>query len=171
MTGRSRKTARVGKDHLAVVEREEPRYAVAPDVTDGLSLEDAIGYADKLARFAETVIVVPKAVRPCDVPDRFRVGLPAQERFGGTPWPLWEYTRVPSVHVLGGSPTKQLDIADYVANIESVDTASPIKAAQFGSVWSVDGWQDAGINYYDRITRSMNGLLKTWNDYETVDFL
>jgi hypothetical protein len=149
-------------DHLNVVKREKPRYAVAPDIQTPEEFTRRIAQADRLARHAETVIVVPKGVKPERIPTRFRVGLPAQEKFGGNPWPVWEYRNCRSVHILGGSPNTQFELEHY-ANVDSVDTASPLKAASFGNVW--DGtWGEAGHNYYDRIERSMDNLLSAWNE-------
>ncbi len=150
------------QDHLNAVKRHEPKYAVAPDIRDDEGYDSTISKADRLRQHAETVIVVPKGVKPDRVPSRFRVGLPAQDRFGGVPWPVWDYRNCESVHILGGSPARQNELSHYVA-VESVDTASPLKAAQFGNVW--DGkWQEKGHNYYDRIERSMGNLLKHWNE-------
>ncbi len=147
--------------HLNVVKRHNPSYAVAPDIQSPDEFDSVISQADQLDEHAETVIVVPKGVKPNRIPSRFRVGLPAQDRFGGVPWPVWDYRSCGSVHILGGSPARQNELSHYV-NVKSVDTASPLKAAQFGSVWN-DGWGEEGYNYYDRIERSMGNLVKKWN--------
>lgn len=148
--------------HLDVVKREQPKYAVAPDISNAENFDSRICKADLLNRHAEIVIVVPKAVKPDRVPNRFRVGLPAQDRFGGVPWPIWEYRNCNTVHILGGSPNRQKELQHY-ANVGSIDTASPLKAATFGNVW--DGkWTEDGFNYYDRIERSMLNLKKEWNE-------
>lgn len=158
------------EDHLNVVKREEPTYAVAPDIHTDETLDSAIAKADRLNRHAEIVIVVPKGVKPDKVPSRFRVGLPAQDRFGGVPWPVWEYRNCSSVHILGGSPNRQEELAHYV-NVDSVDTASPLKAAQFGDVWENGEWSEQGSNYYERVERSMIGLLNQWEEKVDKDKL
>lgn len=155
------------EDHLDVVKREKPKYAVAPDIQDAENYHEVLSQARALDRHAETVIVVPKGVKPDKVPDRFRVGLPAQDRFGGVPWPVWDYRNCESVHILGGSPNRQNELSHYVA-VDSVDTASPLKAAQFGNVWN-GKWSEAGHNYYDRIERSMGNLLREWNERVNED--
>lgn len=150
------------QDHLDVVKQHNPKYAVAPDIRNDEEFDSAISKASELNRHAKTVIVVPKGVKPKRVPSRFRVGLPAQDRFGGVPWPVWDYRNCSSVHILGGSPTRQNELAHYVS-VDSVDTASPLKAARFGDVWD-GGWNEEGYNYYDRIERSMGNLVKEWNE-------
>lgn len=122
--------------HLWVVADEQPRYAVAPDVMGDLHLPAALDYADELQQYAETVIVVPKSVHPSRVPEEFRVGMPCQDRYGGTPWQWSEYQDCAEVHLLGGSPVKHHEIVKHFINVESVDTSVPIKPAQFGDIWS-----------------------------------
>lgn len=148
--------------HLDVVKREKPRYAVAPDIHSPENFDSTIAKADRLNRHAEVVIVVPKGVKPAKIPSRFRVGLPAQDKFGGVPWPVWDYRNCESVHILGGSPARQNELSHYVS-VKSVDTASPLKAAMFGDVWN-DGWEEEGFNYYDRVEQSMLNLRKEWNE-------
>jgi hypothetical protein len=147
--------------HLNAVKRENPKYAVAPDIQTPDDLLPVLSKADTLANHAEIVIVVPKGVKPDKIPSRFRVGIPAQEEFGGVPWPIWEYRNCRSCHILGGSPNIQFELENYV-NVHSVDSASPLKGASYGDVW--DGvWSEGGHNYYDRIERSMNNILREWN--------
>lgn len=155
------------EDHLNVVKQHSPKYAVAPDIHDSENYDLVISKADLLNRHAEIVIVVPKGVKPSRIPSRFRVGLPAQDRFGGVPWNVWQYRNCKSVHILGGSPARQNELSHYV-NVHSVDTASPLKAAQFGDVWN-GGWEEKGHNYYDRVERSMGNLLKHWNERVNED--
>ncbi len=152
------------ENHLAVVKREEPRYAVAPDV-DGIELEDALEYADQLSEYAEVVIAVPKDIHPSAVPDEYRVGMPCQERFGPTPWKWTEYQSCNSVHLLGGSPSKQREIRKYFVPVRSVDTASLIRAANFGKVWSDEKWlkQDAG--FYTAVESSVENVGVSWNGH------
>lgn len=150
------------EDHIETVKEESPRYAVAPDISDSDEFDSTIAKADRLNRHADVVIVVPKDVKPARVPNRFRVGLPAQDKFGGVPWNVWEYRNCRSVHILGGSPNRQFELDNY-ANVRSVDTASPLKAAQFGNVWN-EKWSEEGENYYDRIERSMLNLQGEWNE-------
>jgi hypothetical protein len=151
-------------DHLEVVKRERPRYAVAPDVEDAEELDTAISQADRLAEYADVVIMVPKSVKPSVIPERFRVGIPAQERFGGMPWPVWEYRGCGEVHILGGSPKRQKELAAYLQRVDSVDSTSPQKGAKFGDVWTGEEWEELDTNYYDRIEQSMNNCLHMWNE-------
>lgn len=171
-TGRSTAKDKISiEEHIECVRRDTPLIAVAPDIN---SDRDGCDYsvADELLKYAETVIVVPKAINALNVPNRFRVGIPCQERFGPVPpRPIWEYQQCDSVHLLGGSPLKQSEIADLVGNdrVKSLDTASPIRASSRGSVWgreykSTEWYKDPRSSYYERIEKSLNNLLKYHND-------
>lgn len=154
------------KAHLDMVRKECPRYAVAPDV-DGVSLRRVLDYADELSRYAETVIVVPKDVRPSEIPDEYRVGMPCQERFGKPPWKWTDYQSCKSVHLLGGSPSKHQEIKKHYVNVRSIDTASIIKAAGFGKVWSEDRWLQRNSGFYDAVEASVVNINFSWE----TDFL
>lgn len=158
-------------DHIEAVKEDRPLIAVAPDVTDerdGNSFE----VADELAKYAENVIVVPKAMSARKVPSRFRVGIPCQKRFGQVPpRPIWEYQQCEEVHLLGGSPLVQSEIADKIGEyrVKSLDTASPIAAAQSGKVWgrpfkSTEWYDSPRRSYYERVEASLNNLLKYHNE-------
>jgi len=151
------------EEHLEVVREHEPKLTTAPDVENGRSLEDVVEMADELNRHAEHVIVVPKDCHPTEIPDRFRVGLTAG-RFGSmAPWSVWEYRNVDSVHILGGSPSEQLAIGAHGVSVDSVDSFSLGRRAQFG-IWD-DGAKDADddLDYYDRLELSLNNYVETWN--------
>ena len=141
----------VFEDHLKVVKSEKPKYAVAPDVNDFTSFEDALTWADELQEYAETVIMVPKAVLPSDIPPEFRVGMPCQARFGPPPWKWRQYKPCNEVHCLGGSPIDHTQIMKYSIPVESVDTAVPVYTANFGSYWGGRKWEKGDFGYYGSI--------------------
>jgi len=150
--------------HLLVVEQEKPKYAVAPDVNGERSFERTLTMADELAKHAETVIVVPKAVKPERVPDRFRVGIPFRDDFEGLPWPVWEYRGVGPVHILGGHPDRQLELVTRLdADIGSIDTAHPTMKANWGNVWTRNGYTQKEYGYYRTVKKSFNNLLLAWS--------
>lgn len=171
--------------HLKVVRGEQPRYAVAPDIDATVSSEDGLAWAEELQDHCETVIVVPKTVRPIEVPDRYRVGMPCQERYGPTPWQWPEYQECESVHLLGGSPKKHHEILKHYVAVESLDTTSPLRAASFGGYWDGDGWTSVDgdeLFYwclkqsYRNMRHSMNPRRRVWDprarnsslDYESA---
>lgn len=155
----------VFEEHLDVVKRERPKYAVAPDIDENVGYIEAIAYAMTLQRYCDTVIVVPKSVHPQDVPDQFRVGMPCQNRFGGTPHPWPEYSDCKEVHLLGGSPAKQLEVGRYYVPIRSLDTAVPISRARWGKVWSFSDRRfiRKKEGFYGSIEESFKNIWTQWN--------
>jgi len=143
-------------DHLAAAKRLNPKIAVAPDIEKGLSLEKGIQQADLLLNHAEVVVVVPKSVHPTKVPDRFRIGLTMANFGSNAPWLLWDYRNSTSVHILGGSPHRQLIAIDHGLNVDSLDSFSLGVQAQFG-MWdkkctdAPNGW-----DYSRRLIESIN---------------
>lgn len=152
------------------MKENRPLIAVAPDITDTRSPDFEV--ADELAKYVETVIIVPKAMSARDVPSRFRVGIPCQERFGPVPpRPIWEYQQCDEVHLLGGSPLVQEDIADKIgeSRVKSLDTASPIAASSSGKVWGrpfkhTEWYDSPRRSYYERVEASLNNLLNHHNE-------
>lgn len=158
--------------HLQRVTREEPRLAVAPDANGALPFDRVLEYADELRRVAGTVIVVPKEVRPASVPDEFRIGMPCQERFGPTPWKWTEYQDLgpEGVHLLGGSPSKHAKIRKYFVPIKSLDTATIVKSARWGSYWESGGWNQGDLGMYPSLERSVRGIIEFFNEKPPAEF-
>jgi hypothetical protein len=169
------------EEHLAAVEREQPKLAVAPDVQDAADLDEATEQADHLAEHAETVIMVPKGVHPTEIPDRHRVGLPLAnwdigadgdpEGFfdtrGKPVFHQWtEYRDVDSVHLLGGGPKLQLHVSKFGIPVESVDGASVIKAARSGGLFTPEKWIKTTREcppLYEKMRHSLDNLVRAWS--------
>lgn len=148
------------EDHIDRVRRERPRLTVAPDVEDGVTLDDAVAIGDELREYAESVIIVPKECHPSEVPDRFRPAVATQQFGTGTPWPVWEYGA--AVHVLGGSPAEQLRIGRHL-EVASVDTSWFVTRCRFG-MWdgvSIDETPDEW-DYRRRLRESLDNYVSAW---------
>lgn len=160
-------------DHLEAVEREQPRLAVAPDVEAGRDPATVYAQADELAKHAQTVVVVPKDVHPGEVPDRFRVGVPLASFGSDAGWQWGEYERAgehAGLHLLGGTPHEQLDFAQRVDGVRSVDGAGVFKGAQMGNVWAPSRsrrWHPTGdqMGYYERVSASLANVAEAWRVY------
>lgn len=175
--------------HLEVVRREQPAYATAPDVEQGRDPAAVYAFADRLDHAADTVIVVPKAVDPRSVPSRFRVGLPFQAAFGGLTLPadqrrgpgqqqlvtsdlavtgldLAAFQDAGTVHVLGGAPSKQLELPEHGIDVGSVDGATIVAYARGGRVWTPHGQisrGNPGWTFQQRVRASVEWLRLAWN--------
>lgn len=154
-------------NHRAIVERERPRYAVAPDI-EGRDAGRVFEQADDLNRYAETVIVVPKDIHPREVPSRFRVGLPFSRAFGTTMPDPELFVGVGPVHILGGSPTEQRTLYRRLRHegleVGSVDTSLPVLYARKGRVWYDRGqFGRPNVPFKQRLRASVEAMRAAWN--------
>lgn len=145
------------EQHLEAVRETKPKLTTAPDVESGRSLSQVVEIGDKLLEHADACIIVPKDCHPSEIPDRFRVGLTAGRYGSMAPWSVWEYRDAGPVHILGGSPSEQLEISKCV-DVASTDSYSLGRRAQFG-IWDngaahAPDWMD----YYDRLTHSLDNF-------------
>jgi len=113
--------------YLAAVRRWRPALATALDWEREEQLPEVLAWAEDLAALVQVVIVIPKvfggiARLPHAVGGRpVRLGYSAATSYGGTGVPMWDFVAWPhGVHVLGGSPQRQLRLARYL-DVRSVD--------------------------------------------------
>lgn len=130
--------------HLGFVREHRPLLAVAPDVLDLGDLSSTLRYAESLAEWADRVIIVPKAPGVMDqLPHEpwLVVGYSVPTRYGGAGLLMAEMAGWP-VHLLGGLPGRQLELAHYV-HVFSADGNAAAKAAEFGAVFDARSrkWQ------------------------------
>jgi hypothetical protein len=155
----------------AAVRKHQPRLAVGPDIEGPIDMDTAATVGDRLLEAgADDVVLVPKDVGPAEVPERFRVGFPAASFGTGSTRLISEYAAVPAdqgVHILGGSPTLQLELAEYGLPVRSVDGSGIQRGAEFYDVWTPDepNWEKApGSDLYDRIRVSLDNVAIAWAD-------
>lgn len=114
---------------------------MAPDVLDVATLPETLRYAAGLAAYAERVIVVPKAVGVMPQLPRepwLVVGYSVPTRYGGSDAQMAELAGWP-VHLLGGSPGRQLALAPYL-HVVSADGNAATRAAQWGIFFDGHRW-------------------------------
>lgn len=150
-------------DHLDTVREVEPRLTVAPDIEGDRTLDGVVNKADRLAQYADSIIVVPKSVHPSAVPDRFRVGVPLADFGSGAPWSAWDYRDCQSLHLLGGGTERQQKAAACLDGVDSLDTATLGQRARFGywnetSKDAPDEW-----DYERRLRESLDNYAAVWD--------
>jgi hypothetical protein len=136
----------------------EPEVGVIGDVDDTDDVDAHVAAAREIqASYPEAeLIVVPKSRAVIHaIPETLVLGYSrgyadrlAHEFSDPADW------RGRRVHILGGSPPKQLDAIrqltrptltdDLPANIVGVDWNGLHRGAQFGEFWTADGWDDSG---------------------------
>jgi len=160
--------------HLERCRRWRPRFAVAGDAETPDELERVLGQARILrAEGIEEIIVVPKASGLAEaVPPEYVLGLSVPTRFGATQAPFWEY-RGRRVHLLGGSPSRQLWLYAHLGSgVVSVDGNSHLVAARRGTFWDGRRWasraagEPAGPDMlYRAFARSCAHIAAAWQRF------
>jgi len=145
-------------DHLEVVREVEPELTVAPDIEKGRDVDEVLRQADMLADYADDVIIVPKDCHPSVVPSRFRIGVPLATFGSDAPWTAWDYRGCGEVHILGGSPRHQLEIARHLP-VASCDTATLGKRCRFGMWDGVSCDAPGGGDYRRRLKESLDNYV------------
>jgi hypothetical protein len=136
----------------------EPRVGVIGDAYDVDEVEDYVAAAREIqGSYPEAdLVIVPKCHEVIDsIPDDLVLGYSrgyadrlAHEFSEPTDW------RGRHVHILGGSPPKQLNVIEQLtrptltgeppADIVGLDWNGLHRGAQFGEFWTADGWDDSG---------------------------
>jgi len=111
--------------YMAELETHRPVMATVLDWELEGQLDEVLSWAEEAAQFVERVLIIPKVFEGIKTLPR-RIGgadvvlaYSVPTRYGGTFVPVWEFDGWP-VHLLGGSPHKQMELAHYL-NVVSID--------------------------------------------------
>ena len=111
--------------YMAMLAKHRPHMATVLDWERVDQLGDVLSWAEEAARYVSVVIIIPKvhggiAQLPRKIGGKaVRLGYSVPTRFAGTDVPLRDFAGWP-VHLLGGSPEKQLELARMM-NVRSAD--------------------------------------------------
>lgn len=158
--------------HLRLVAREQPRYAVVPDLSEtDVSAADvarALAQADELARWCETPLIVPKlAGQLALIPTRYAIAYSVPSTYGGAQFGPWLLAGR-RVHLLGGSPSTQRRIYRYLrgmATVMSVDGNMAQKVLGKLNYWGHNNvWIKAprGTPYMNCWRQSLTNIAAMW---------
>jgi hypothetical protein len=167
--------------YMEALAQHRPHLATDLDWEQEDQLPEVLAWAEEAAQHANEILVIPKVIdgiarlprRIGNKPVRLAYSVPT--RFAGTPVPLWEFTGWP-VHLLGGSPHKQMEIARYL-NVKSADGNMLNNLAHRGLLWrqekgpsghwwslpQADGqpWPHGNANR-EAFRRSCRNIMKAW---------
>lgn len=135
--------------YVAAVEQHRPHMATVLDWERDEQLTEVLSWAEDVAPFVEQVVIIPKVMGGIpQLPRRIAgrevvLGYSVPTRYGGTELPIWEFAGWP-VHLLGGSPHRQLHLAHY-CRVNSADGNYIMKMAKTGQFW-VSGTANHAIN-------------------------
>jgi hypothetical protein len=111
--------------YMDALKKYSPYMASVLDWERPEQLSDVLDWAEEAAMFVDVVMIIPKVHHGVSLLPRsiggkaVRLGYSVPTKFGGTELFLSEFIGWP-VHLLGGSPRKQLRLANYL-NVVSVD--------------------------------------------------
>jgi hypothetical protein len=158
--------------YMAALARHQPRMATVIDWERADQLPDVLSWAEEAAQYVETVIIIPKVLGGIPrLPRRIggaavRLGYSVPTAYGGTELPLWEFAGWP-VHLLGGSPHRQLHVAHYLEVVSADGNYANRKATQFCEYWNGARWlpvrpvqEDAP---YEAFRRSCKNIMAAWS--------
>lgn len=134
--------------YMSALEEWRPTMATVLDWEWQEQFAEVMDWAEEAAQYTDHVLIVPKVLGSLPQIPRQINGKPVilaysvPTKYGGSEVPLWEFAGWP-VHLLGGSPHKQMEIWSYLTNIAeviSVDGNMINKmATKFCSVWIPPG--------------------------------
>jgi hypothetical protein len=170
------------EQHLAIVGRLQPHYATVPDLSEkqvqAYDIDRAVRQAQQLSNYCEVVLLVPKLPGQIALlPERLAIGYSVPTSYGGAQYPLWELTGR-RVHILGGSPHRQMEVYRYVqaiGTILSVDSNMAMKlATRHARYWDGGKWvkhpfvgRGARDLYLDCMHRSLCNIRQAWLSLQT----
>jgi hypothetical protein len=172
--------------YLSAVRIHRPHLATVLDWERTEQLDEVLSWAEEVAALVDVVIVVPKVIGGIEhIPDSIggrpvRLGRPVGPHESEAP-PVWEYGIRP-VHLLGGSPHRQMMTARYL-NVLSVDcSVTAAMACRKAAFWTPrrlfntrSRWwaqlQEIGLGNltdapYEAFARSCAAIFEGWQLWE-----
>lgn len=108
--------------YMAELAKHRPTMATVLDWEREEQLLEVLSWAEEAAHYVEQIVIVPKMMGGIsNLPRRIDgkrviLGYSVPTRYAGTELPIWEFAGWP-VHLLGGSPHRQMQIWSYLDNI------------------------------------------------------
>jgi hypothetical protein len=135
--------------HLAEVKKYHPRYATVRDMMtqeqcaeadiEYFSFEQILDWGEELREYTDNVILIPKYDVLDKIPDHFMLGYSIPTSYGGTPIDIKRF-KGRRVHLLGGSPNKQIAYLSHIPDsVVSLDNNYIQHAAAKGRMWLTNG--------------------------------
>lgn len=176
--------------YTTAVRKHHPHMATVLDWERDEQLAEVLGWAEEVAPYVEQVVIIPKVQGGvARLPHRIGgkevvLGYSVPTKYGGTSLPLWEFGGWP-VHLLGGSPQRQLHIAHYVRVNSADGNYAQRMAVRSGQFWMAGTakfakdrywpriqeaddrkWEEEGLPY-EAFRRSCINMLAAWRDLES----
>lgn len=154
--------------HLKAVKLIRPKMTVARDVENMQDLDSILIEAEKLSRYCQGVIIVPKDIELTTklnlIPEKFVLGFSVPSKYGKTLIPPQAFGKR-RVHLLGGRPDVQRNLAE-IMNVISADCNRFTLDAKYGDYFVGTKFIPHHTGGYDNcLTDSILNINKLWNGY------
>lgn len=153
--------------YVAAIAQHRPRIATVLDWEREEQLSEVLDWSEEVAPYVEQIVIIPKVTGGIDrIPTQIGgreivLGYSVPTKFGGTDVPLWEFSGWP-VHLLGGSPQRQMHVAHY-CRVNSADGNYTARMAQTTNQYWMPGTARFAKNrYWPRLDEANDGRL--WGD-------
>ena len=162
--------------YMQALRQHRPMMATVLDLERGEQLSDVLSWAEEAAQYVKKVIIIPKVFGIISqLPERIGcsqvvLGYSVPTRFGGTSVPVWEFAGWP-VHLLGGSPKKQLILSKYLhvvsldgnyANLCATKYCKYFDGVKWQKLFRTDGKLWGKDAPYECFRRSCEGIRQMW---------
>lgn len=163
--------------HVDVVAKYHPKYASVPDLSEKETsindIERAVKQAERLQEYCDIVLIVPKLSDQLPlIPSQYALGYSIPTSYGGAKYLPWELAGR-RIHILGGSPRKQMESYLHLSSIATVMSAdgnyAQSQAVRYAMYWKrnkwlyherkVEGGKDLYIECWER---SCLNLMQEW---------
>lgn len=153
-------------DHVACLSRERPWIGALPDLESPTQIGLAITRGIEIASYCASLMIIPKCESVYDLPRAISktpvvLGYSVPSGYGGTSLMLHDFSGWP-VHLLGGSPRSQFQLAQYLS-VKSFDCNVITLAASYGKVYTRHGiCRHIDRPLYECIEISLQNILEMW---------
>ena len=148
--------------YMSALEKHRPKVATVLDWMQEDELPEVLSWAEEAAQWVERLIVIPKVSGQVGhIPTRIGgrdviLGYSVPTSHGGTDLMLWEFSGRP-VHLLGGSPHRQMRLARdwFHGAVVSVDGNMHCKlATKRGQFWMPGTARYARDHYWPKLSEA-----------------
>lgn len=155
--------------YMTALAQHRPHLASVLDWERDNQLPEVLAWAEDAAQYCEIVMIVPKVQGGIERLPRsiggkpVRLGYSVPTSHGGTELPVWEFTGWP-VHLLGGSPQKQMALTRYF-DVHSADGNLAQKmATRYCQFWTPGNARYASNRYWPALREANDGVMADGTD-------
>lgn len=168
--------------YMEALQKYRPTMATVLDWEQEDQLPEVLSWAEEAAQWVvSAVVIIPKVVGSIDrIPHKIGgrdvvLGYSVPSKFGATNVPCWEFSGR-KVHLLGGSPHRQMREWQYLsclADVVSADGNMSNLMATRCKYWEAGRWvalkDEGGQNWgtgapYEAFSRSCSNIYTAWGD-------